>query len=166
MAAMQNAERQYGRGETTFMKSAGWTYIKEFGGAMLAYTIVLPISIALINAHPHAAWRAPVALAPIVPAALALWAFVRQMRRLDELQRRIQFEALAVSFGATGLLTLASTTRACRWPSRSRDCSANRSRTSSRPSLMTPHWTRRPPARRGYMRRRYGASRGHDSCFC
>ncbi len=105
MATIKSVERQYRRGETTFMKSAGWTYLKEFGGAMLAYTIVLPISIALINAHPHAAWRAPVALAPIVPAAFALWAFVRQVRRLDELQRRIQFEALAISFGATGLLT-------------------------------------------------------------
>ena len=105
MATVKSVERQHRGGETTFMKSAGRTYLKEFGGAMLAYTIVLPISIALINAHPHAAWRAPVALTPIVPAALALWAFVRQMRRLDELQRRIQFEALAISFGATALLT-------------------------------------------------------------
>ncbi len=94
------------RGEgTSRMNSAGWAYIREFGGAMIAYVIVLPISIALIEAHPHAAWRVPVALAPMIPAAFALWAFVRQVRRMDELQRQIQFEALAASFGATALLT-------------------------------------------------------------
>jgi hypothetical protein len=87
------------------MNSAARSYLKEFGGAMIAYAIVLPISISLIEAHPHAPWRIPVALAPVVPAALALWAFVRWVRRADELQRRIQFEALAVAFGATGLLT-------------------------------------------------------------
>lgn len=87
------------------MNSAARSYVKEFGGAMLAYVIVLPISIALIQAHPHAAWRVPLALAPVVPAAFALWAVIRFAARLDELQRRIQFEAVVFSSGVTALLT-------------------------------------------------------------
>lgn len=87
------------------MNSAARSYVKEFGGAMLAYVIVLPISITLIQAHPHAAWRIPLALAPVVPAAFALWAVIRFAARLDELQRRIQFEAVVFSFGVTALLT-------------------------------------------------------------
>lgn len=40
----------------------------------------------------------PLAILLLAPAALLLWAFVRQIRRADELQRRILLEALAVAF--------------------------------------------------------------------
>ncbi len=105
MAPVKSMEQQCGRGETTFMKSAGWTYLKEFGAAMLVYVIVVFVSTFIIIAHPHAPWRFPLALTPMVPATFALWAFVRHLRRLDELQRRIQFEALSIAFGGTALLT-------------------------------------------------------------
>ncbi len=82
-------------------------YLKEFGGAMLAYTIVLPLSIVLIQAHPTAPWRVPLALAPVLPVALAFWAILRAVTRMDELQRRIQFEALVVAVGGIVVLTFA-----------------------------------------------------------
>jgi hypothetical protein len=72
---------------------------------MWGYIIVLPISMLLIYAYPHAVWRIPLALAPVVPVAFALGAVVRHLGRLDELQRRIQFEALAFACGGTALLT-------------------------------------------------------------
>lgn len=84
---------------------AARTYAKEFGGAMLAYSLLLPLSIVLIQAHPTAPWRIPVALVPVVPVALAFWAVLRGVARLDELQRRIQFEALVVAVGSTVVLT-------------------------------------------------------------
>lgn len=40
----------------------------------------------------------PLAIFALTPAALLIWAFVRQIRRADELQRRILFEALTVAF--------------------------------------------------------------------
>lgn len=40
----------------------------------------------------------PLAVLLLVPAALLIWAFVRSIRRADELQRRILFEALALAF--------------------------------------------------------------------
>ncbi len=82
-------------------------YLKEFGGAMLAYTIVLPLSIVLIQAHPTAPWRVPLALAPVLPVALAFWTILRAVARMDELQRRIQFEALVVAVGGIVVLTFA-----------------------------------------------------------
>ncbi len=82
-------------------------YLKEFGGTMLAYTIVLPLSIVLIQAHPTAPWRVPLALAPVLPVALAFWAILRAVTRMDELQRRIQFEALVVAVGGIVVLTFA-----------------------------------------------------------
>lgn len=81
------------------------SYLKEFGTAMVAYTVVLFLSIWAINSHLRSPWRYPVALLPMIPAAFALIAVVRHLGRLDELQRRIQFEALAFAFGGTALLT-------------------------------------------------------------
>lgn len=87
-------------------KSASRLYMKEFGTAMAAYVIVLIVSITLINMSPNSAWwRIPLALAPIIPAIFAMIAYMRFMGRIDELQRRIQFEALAFGFGSAGILT-------------------------------------------------------------
>ena len=87
-------------------KSASRLYMKEFGTAMAAYVIVLIVSITLINMSPNSAWwRIPLALAPIIPAIFAMIAYMRFVGRIDELQRRIQFEALAFGFGSAGILT-------------------------------------------------------------
>ncbi len=73
---------------------------------MIAYVVVLLISITLINSSPGSVWwRIPLALAPVIPAVFGLLAFIRFMSRMDELQRRIQFEALAFGFGCAGILT-------------------------------------------------------------
>jgi hypothetical protein len=89
------------------MNKASRAYVIEFGASMLAYAVVLILSIWLIQQNPDAPWRYAVALAPVVPALFAVFAFVRFLRRMDELQRRIQLEALGLSFGATGILTFA-----------------------------------------------------------
>jgi hypothetical protein len=87
-------------------KYAGRQYIKEFSIAMAAYVVVVAVSSSLINISPsNAWWRVPLALTPIVPAIFAMIAYMRQVGRMDELQRRIQFEALAFGFGAAGILT-------------------------------------------------------------
>lgn len=81
------------------------SYLREFGAAMIAYIVVLFLSIWAITTHVRSSWRYPVALLPMIPAAFALVAIVRHLGRLDELQRRIQFEALAFAFGGTALVT-------------------------------------------------------------
>ena len=53
------------------------------------------------------AWVPLLALAPVAPAAAAVWTYVRLLGRLDELQRRIHLQALGAAFGGTVLLTLA-----------------------------------------------------------
>ena len=45
------------------------------------------------------------ALVPVVPVALAFWAVLRGVARLDELQRRIHLEALVVAVGSAIVLT-------------------------------------------------------------
>ena len=80
--------------------------MREFLAAMAAYVVVLLIAITLINLSPSTAWwRVPLALAPVIPAIFGIIAFMRYMSRMDELQRRIQFEGLAFGFGVAGILT-------------------------------------------------------------
>ena len=87
-------------------QSASKTWTREFLTAMAAYVIVLPICILLINASPHSAWwRIPLALIPVIPILFAMRAFMRFFSTMDELQRQIQLEAFAFSFGATCIVT-------------------------------------------------------------
>ena len=87
-------------------KTAGRLYAKEFSIAMGAYVVVLLISTTLIDISPRSAWwRIPLALIPIIPIIFVLLACMRFWRRIDELQRRIQLEALAIGFCSSGLLT-------------------------------------------------------------
>jgi hypothetical protein len=87
-------------------KTAQRLYLKELLLAMGAYMVVLIASETLINISPSSAWwRIPLALTPVIPIVFAMIAYMRFMSRMDELQRRIQFEALAFSFGSSALLT-------------------------------------------------------------
>ncbi len=81
-------------------------YARELTTTMVIYALVLVGSITLLS-HVDVArpWRDVIALVPMIPAAATAWVVLRQMRRMDELQRRIQFEALAFSFAGTAILT-------------------------------------------------------------
>ncbi|HEU5377233.1 MAG TPA: hypothetical protein VFV38_17520 [Ktedonobacteraceae bacterium] len=82
------------------------TYKREFYTAMLLYAAVLFVSVFLTKqGSPSAWWRIPLALLPLIPIFFALRAFLRFFSRSDELQRHIQLEALALSFGVTCVLT-------------------------------------------------------------
>lgn len=71
-------------------------YLREFMPAMLAYTLAVWLSVWLLR-HVDAAWlRALTALLPVAPIALCLRATARYIRGLDELQRRIELEAVAL----------------------------------------------------------------------
>src|SRR6202049_293195 len=70
----------------------------EFGLAMLAYLMVLVGSVVVVQANPEASWRYFVVLLPVAPAAFVIWLFVGARARLGEMQKRVQMEAVGVSF--------------------------------------------------------------------
>lgn len=49
----------------------------------------------------------PLVLLPILPAALATWAFLSMIREADELERRINYQALSFGFAVTFAASLA-----------------------------------------------------------
>ncbi|WKB55608.1 hypothetical protein [Eleftheria terrae] len=82
-------------------------YRAELGVTMVLYAVVLTLAIVALRSWvtDDAALRAGIALAPMVPGGLVCWVALRQLRRIDELQRRVQFEAMAFAFAGTALLT-------------------------------------------------------------
>ena len=81
-------------------------YTKELTAALVVYGLLLAGSIQLLT-HVDVArpWRDVIALSPMIPAAAMAWVILRELRRVDELQRRIQLEALGFSFAGTAILT-------------------------------------------------------------
>lgn len=89
------------------MRSTHRRYFIELTGAIVAYAIVLVISITLLNLFPDSPLRVLLALAPMIPACFIPFVVVRMLGRVDELQRRIQLEALGFAFAGTAVLTFA-----------------------------------------------------------
>jgi len=92
--------------ESFVMDANAKRYQKEFLTAMAGYTATVPLSMWLLRGHEHTPLGYCIAFLPIIPSAFAMWAFLRFFGGLDELQRRIQYEAAAFSFLATFLITL------------------------------------------------------------
>ena len=81
-------------------------YYVEFALAMIAYGIFLFVSIAALKTLPvSSGWRIPIALLPMLPAAGVVAAVVRQVGRVDELQRRQLLESLSIAFAGSALVT-------------------------------------------------------------
>ena len=92
----------------TVAPMANWTTYRtqiQFGFAILAYLKVLVGSVTVVEANSEAGWRYWVAVLPAVPAGLLVWLTVRQLSRLDEVQKRTQMQAIGFSLAATGLAT-------------------------------------------------------------
>jgi hypothetical protein len=88
------------------MNKAAKSYTLELSLSMLAYVVVLFVSIWLLNQMPESPWRFVLALLPVLPLLFALAAFLRFLGRMDELQQRIQLNAIGFAAGATGLVAL------------------------------------------------------------
>jgi O-antigen/teichoic acid export membrane protein len=86
--------------------AAGRRYAVEFTLSMVAYAVVLIISIKVIEHGLTPALKLVFALLPLIPIAFVFAAIVRYMGSIDELQRRIQIESLSLAAGITALLAI------------------------------------------------------------
>ena len=78
----------------------------EVGVAMLVYALVLCASVFLLKTgYFDGAAATLVALLPVLPCGAACWAVLRQLRRLDERELRVQVEALGLAVFGTALLS-------------------------------------------------------------
>jgi hypothetical protein len=82
------------------------SYIKLSVSFSAAYLATVALSARLLRGHEHTPLGYGIAFLPVIPAIFAMLGFMRLFRSLDELQRRIQLEAVAFSFIATCLITI------------------------------------------------------------
>lgn len=73
-------------------------YLREFMPAMVGYMVTLFLSVWLLKRVDEPGLRALIALLPVPAIGLALRAIIRYIRDVDEMQQRIELEA--VSFAA------------------------------------------------------------------
>lgn len=74
-------------------------YAREMLIGMGSYTVLLIVSLLLLRGVEAPALRAVIALLPVAPIALVLRAMVRFVRDVDELQQRIELEAICIASG-------------------------------------------------------------------
>jgi F0F1-type ATP synthase assembly protein I len=90
------------------MRSAQRRYVREFFPAMAAYVLLLLASQALLQ-HVHStALTVLIVLLPVVPTVFVVRAMVRQVLASDELERRLQLEAVSIASMSVGLLSFAA----------------------------------------------------------
>ena len=87
---------------------SAWTTYKaqiQFAFALLAFLMILVGSVTVLQGNGAVSGRYLIAAIPAVPAGIVIWLFVRALSRLDEVQKRVQVQALGFSLAATALLT-------------------------------------------------------------
>jgi hypothetical protein len=83
-------------------------YLRQMLPAMLAYTVAVFLSVWLLKRVDAPALRALIALLPVPAIALAMRAIIRRIRDADELQRRIELEAVSIAAAFVSLGYLAA----------------------------------------------------------
>lgn len=84
-------------------------YLREFLPPMVAYVVVLFLSLWLLKRiEGPLALRATIALLPALPIALGLRAIVRYIRDSDEMQRRIELEAVSMATACIAMLYMSA----------------------------------------------------------
>jgi hypothetical protein len=72
---------------------------------LILYIGLLVFSISWLTRNPGSPWRYVVALLPMLPGIFIAAGVVRIINQLDELDRKIIFEGIAISFALTFILT-------------------------------------------------------------
>lgn len=74
---------------------------------MIAYVILIILSRLVLDSLGSSPWRYLIALLPVIPVIFLVIAFLRYLSGIDELQQRIQLQAIGFAAGTTSLLTFA-----------------------------------------------------------
>src|SRR5690349_8566608 len=72
---------------------------------LVLYGVALVVSLKWLEAGVASPSKYSVAVLPVLPALGMLQAVARRCREMDEMELRMQFEALAFAFAATGVAT-------------------------------------------------------------
>ncbi len=80
-------------------------YAATFVISLVLYGVALVVSLRWLRAGPPEEWKYSIAVLPVLPALGIPLAVIRICQAMDELQLRMQLEALAFGFAATAIVT-------------------------------------------------------------
>jgi len=96
--------------QTSLERRIGRRYILQMAVLMALYIVVLLASISALKTHAFSpSLRALIAVTPAVPMFGVVAAVIQFMLSIDELQRQIHLEALAIAAGVTAALAITYT---------------------------------------------------------
>ncbi|HEY1976116.1 MAG TPA: hypothetical protein VGG89_06220 [Candidatus Baltobacteraceae bacterium] len=79
-------------------------YLRQMAGMTVVYLIVLYVSVTQLRHIHTGTLHYLIALVPLVPVALLVPIFIGYYRNVDEFERRMQTESLAIAGGITAVL--------------------------------------------------------------
>lgn len=91
-------------GDDCGRRGLGRRYARELSLGMGGYVLALLASLLLLRQVDQPLLRALLALLPVLPIVLVLRAMIRYVRDSDELQRRIELEAISFASASVSLL--------------------------------------------------------------
>lgn len=95
-----------GEGASTGDRARARAYYRDFFAGMLAYLVVLLLVVAFGHLDGTSGWRWLWALAPVLPAGWIVLAVARHLHRVDDYQRLLLLQQLAIGFAATMIAAL------------------------------------------------------------
>ncbi len=90
------------------MRKAERRYLREFFPAMAAYVIAVVTIWPLVDRVDAVPIKILIALVPVVPVIFVVRAMVRSILASDELEQRVQLEAISIASLTVGLLSFAA----------------------------------------------------------
>ncbi len=88
------------------MTQAARQYTRRFTLAMVGYVITILITQSLLNnMEANSLPSYLVSIIPVIPVGFGMFAFLSYLRTMDELQRRIQLDAVGFSVVLTTIIT-------------------------------------------------------------
>jgi hypothetical protein len=87
-------------------KTAARRYQTQMTVSLVMYMVLLSACVELLKGGVAGPGRIVLALLPLLPLLWAFHAVIQYLARADELQRRVQLEALSIAAGATAFICL------------------------------------------------------------
>ncbi len=80
-------------------------FVRDLTLAMMAYALTVALAAWGLRVLGPGPWRVPLAVLPVLPMTVAVVVFLRYLNAIDELQQKIQLNAIGFAASMTVLVT-------------------------------------------------------------
>jgi hypothetical protein len=92
--------------ETALERQQRIAYLRDFVPSVIGYAVVLAIGLSFVGDEVDSTGEWILVILPVIPALWGVRAVMRNLRGVDEYQRLVQLEAMAVGFGVSMVVAI------------------------------------------------------------